>query len=1254
MVPPALFCSSCGSRLEDGAQRCSQCGTAHGTTDERTAAPTTAGVSNVRVDVQFQGTPRFRLERKLGTGGMGVVFAAFDRQRRELVALKTLFHTSPDAVSRLKQEFRVLADVTHPNLVGLYELVAERDEWFYTMELIEGVDFLRAVRARELDLPRLTHVLGQVAEGVLAIHQAGKLHRDLKPSNVLVTPATRAVLLDFGIAAQLQTLQAEPTAAEQGLVGTLAYMAPEQASGRAGTASDWYAVGVMLYQALTGKLPYTGNPYQIIADKIAHDPEPPDALAPDLPPELVALCMALLSRDAATRPDGAQVLARLGRQPRPAWAAGTSVVSDTAAIGRESQIAALEQALRDVQRDHAVVACVHGSTGFGKTALTQWFTRNRLAPRTLLLQSRCYVRESVPYKALDGIIEQLGWHLHSLPPKELRRLVPKHVNALVHVFPALNWLADAPSEGAPAVGLDPIQVRREAFDALRELLRRLAAERAVVLVVDDLQWGDAESALALQELLRQPGQPGTLIVVTFRSDDITQDAFIQSLVEHARRGDASLDVREIELGPLSEDASRGLAERLFSAPSASSADIDDIVRESRGVPFLVELLSRYVSRAPGVARGAGLAVDDMIASALGNLPDGCRDLLEAVTVAARPIDTMVVREAAGVPGNERRLVGALQGAYLLRPAGSAATVEPYHDRVREAVVRNIPAPRLAEIHLSLARAMESRGADEPETLSEHFLEGGERGLAAIHAARAATAASRKLAFERAATLYRRALELTPDATAHGAWHVGLADALAHAGRGVEAARAYMKAATIAGVDAAAMHRAAADQFLRCGRVQEGLAVVDGLAADAGLGVQRSRAATIARVLYSRGVLRFKNWRFKERAESAIDSRQLMRIDLGITLGAGLARVDGLRAADYHALAARDALAAGEPVRVTHAMLGEAAFGCLPGARTLATTTDLVDRAATMAERLQDPHLNGLIHLVRCMALAHAGQFAAAPPEAAQAEEIFRRQCVDVWRDIDLTQAYTFLSLYYMGELAELGRRVPRRLQEARDHDDSYAAADAVGRPSILWLARDDIAGAREALVDIRQPDATHPLDWPDYLRLFAETQVDLYAGDPALAWRRIESGSSSLERTTITLVQSTRIEAMHLRARCALAAAGKATNGQGFLDKARDAARRLRRERVAWAAALADLIEAGIAGRQGRPAALDLSARALAGFESAGLRLYAAAARRRHGVLLGGDRGRDEVELADAWMQQQEIVAPARLTAMLAPGFGDE
>jgi eukaryotic-like serine/threonine-protein kinase len=1251
MAPQALFCSSCGSRMSDAADRCGQCGTRTDTPDTPTSAPTAAGVEVSRVDPTFGGTARFRLDRKLGAGGMGVVFAAFDAQRREHVALKTLFNTSPEAISRLKREFRVLADVTHPNLVGLYELIADRHECFYTMELIEGVDFLRAVRGRELDTPRLIHVLAQLAEGVMAIHHAGKLHRDLKPSNVLVTRASRAVVLDFGIAAELQTLQAQATI-DEGFVGTVAYMAPEQVTGRAQTASDWYSVGVMLYQALTGRLPYAGSPLEILADKAGKDPEPPDALDPDLPPNLVALSMALLARDAGSRPDGGDVLARLGRGRRRGWAAGASVVSRSAVIGREAQIRLLDEALGAVRPGHAVVACVHGSSGSGKTALTQWFTRHHLGAGALLLQSRCYVRESVPYKALDGIVEQLAWHLQALPAKDRRRRVPRHMSALAHVFPVLKTIADEHAEDLAAPGgLDPIQVRREAFEALRELLRRLSADRPLVLVVDDLQWGDAESALALEELLRRPDQPGALVIASFRTDDITVEPFVQSLVDRARRGDPSLDVREIELGPLSDDHSRGLAASLIAAGPAARAAIDGIVKEAQGVPFLVELLSRYVSTAPDIPHRSAITLDDVIASALRDLPDGCRHVLEAVIVAGRPIDTMVVRDAADVDGDERRLVGALQGAYLLRPAGSAATVEPYHDRIRDALVRRLSAERLAEIHLNLARAMEARGIDEPETLSEHYLEGGERGLAATHAARAAVAASRQLAFERAATLYRRALELSPEGADRAAWHVGLADALAHAGRGVQAARAYLSAAEIPGVDPAAMHRAAADHLLRCGHIQEGLVVVDKLVAAAALGRPRSRPVTIARVIMRRIRLRLKDWRFTERSAADIDPARLMRIDAGTTLGAGLARVDGLRAADYHAFAALLALEAGEPVRVARCMLGETAFGCLAGGGTLQATQNLLARAARLAERLDHPHVTAMVHLVRCMLFAHAGQFASARPEAERAEHILRRQCVDVWRDIDLAQAYTFLSLYYLGELAELGRLVPRRLQEASDHDDRYAAADAIGRPNIVWLVRDDVSGARDALANIRQPDAAHRLDWPDYLRLFAETQVDLYADSPMTAWQRIEEGSSALAPTTITRVQSARIEARHLRARCALAAAREAPDAKPLLEAAERVVRRLRREKVAWADAFADLIAAAAADHRRESAALALTARALARLEACGLPLYAAAARRRYGALLGGSDGQQAINAADAWMHRQGVVSPARMTALLAPGF---
>ncbi len=186
----------------------------------------------------FVGTSRFEVLRELGRGGMGRVYAVHDGQRGNIVALKTLHESDAQSMWRLKREFRVLADLVHPNLVTLYELFAEEPPHFFTMELIEGVYFLTFVRggsvsARRqrlsdpaLDSPphqalqdsaasqppaplatgdqfrRLLAVLRQLAKGLTALHQAGKLHCDIKPSNVLVTGAERLVLLDFGLATE--------------------------------------------------------------------------------------------------------------------------------------------------------------------------------------------------------------------------------------------------------------------------------------------------------------------------------------------------------------------------------------------------------------------------------------------------------------------------------------------------------------------------------------------------------------------------------------------------------------------------------------------------------------------------------------------------------------------------------------------------------------------------------------------------------------------------------------------------------------------------------------------------------------------------------------------------------------------------------------------------------------------------------------------------------------------------------------------
>src|SRR6185295_8269497 len=234
-------------------------------------APGSASAFRTQSESSEASFGHFHLIEKIGEGGMGVVYRARDGERNQLVALKTLQRMSPAGLSRFKQEFRILADLSHRNLVTLYELFKDGERWCFTMELVEGVPFMRYLAGGDEStsladaerLERLRDAFSQLCDGLGALHGAGKIHRDVKPSNVLVSPEGRVVLLDFGLAAELgPSGNTQSTTAP--LIGTIGYMSPEQAGGEpVSFASDLYSMGVMLYQALTGHMPFEGSVIEI-------------------------------------------------------------------------------------------------------------------------------------------------------------------------------------------------------------------------------------------------------------------------------------------------------------------------------------------------------------------------------------------------------------------------------------------------------------------------------------------------------------------------------------------------------------------------------------------------------------------------------------------------------------------------------------------------------------------------------------------------------------------------------------------------------------------------------------------------------------------------------------------------------------------------------------------------------------------------------------------------------------------------------
>jgi serine/threonine protein kinase len=1272
---------------------------------------------------QLEGAARFRLVRKIGEGGMGVVYEAFDEDRGIPVALKTLRRVSPTALYLLKQEFRSIAGIAHPNLVALYELFSGSPEnWFFTMQLLRGAGLLDHLRSQcfppdfemqggaewdsdsptsaptseptlPLDHPTSgRHTLGQpkrpvaprillrkgtspspellretmrqVVEGISALHAAGKLHRDIKPTNVMVTTSGQAKVLDFGLAVDEFALK---EAANFDVVGTSAYMAPEQATGKPlSPASDWYSVGVMLYQSLCGESPFHGSFRETTDAKLGRAFRRPSEIADEVDPALEDLALALLEVDPSGRPGGAEILSMLsagGSVPRASQLASSF-------YGRREEQARIVAASTASLAGEVAFALVHGASGVGKSTLVQHYLRER-GTGAIILRGRCYEQESVPYKAIDSAVDALCAHLLTLPRKQLAELLPADISLLAQLFPVINRLNEWVLFPAPSSGPgDARRLRRRSVQAMRELLHHLCREKPVILSIDDLQWGDVDSVALLAEIFSPPDPPPVLIIGTYRREYRERSSCLASLFD-LKAANSSIRWFDIPVEPFPAEEAGDFARSLLAGSSStlSGTVATRIAKESGGNPYFAVELARYASRFSGSDAQAfssdSLRIDTLLHDRIETLETQSRELLEVVAVHSQPLAQADAYRAAGFSGRDPAPLNALRLANLVRSEGFSQTdqVESFHDRVRDAVLHAIPADRLRALHGSLAETLEASQRGDLESLAMHNQRAGNRDKALHYHELAGDRAASAFAFDRAAGHYRSCLQLLdPDPLRESplresSLRAKLGEALVNAGRGIDAAREFEAAARLAsGNSRNELDRQAAFHYAGSGQIAAGNAIFKRVLAQVGLGFPQSKQAVLFSILASSLRLRLMGSRFQERDPARVSTRLLARFDAASSVAMPMSMTNTALGMNFGLLALLMAMKAGDPVRFVYGL--EFAYVlALQGKEPRRRAEALIEDARRIVARHDDPNLTAAFLMTEAGVAYVQARWKETIHRLDAAEEIYSKRTRGSYFYAAHTRTLQFYTLWSLGEFSELARRCAPALQEAEQLGDLLLSANirTFSQP-LIQLAAGEPRDARESVLSGLKALLTPSYQLQNAMAALILSWIAFYEGTAASNFDFVEEQWRLVRANHIDGFDNMRAATLDFRLRTALAKAGahgvSARERKRALQIAQACRHRLARETNPWGQASAAVARAAVEQFEGKPTAAAqayLDAGSL--FETIDMAAYAWSARRHAGQLIGGPEGQALIAAADTWFESQSIRDPERFAAMHVGGF---
>lgn len=1269
---------------------------------------------------------RYEVLGAIGMGGLGVVYRAFDIQQERMVALKTLPALEPSAVMVLKREFRTASGLSHPNLVQLYELVADGDTCYFTMELVHGEDFTAYMRGKSdgtsssydsggayafhrqrtqepvapdtngsaptdsmnpylhadglpRDLERLRKALGQLVGGVRELHRNGLLHLDIKPSNVLVTPAGRVVLLDFGLVQNIA--RAHDGDSRKGrIAGTPGYMSPEQAAGETLTeASDWYSVGTVLFRALTGRLPFRGALLAVLARKCTEEAPKATTFVPSVPEDLDDLCAQLLDRFAGARPGGNWIARAVSCEVSSRPTVETAQVG-AMLVGRELQMAQLKRGRRALVRGRTVWTEVVGCSGLGKTALVRAFLDGcRTESDTLVLDGRCYERETLPFKAIDPLIDELSSNLDGCEFDPCEALTDVETLAVVRLFPALR-LIDALESRVSTLSLEAVSrvdrldgqsLRRLAFGALKVLLRTIAQRRRLVLFIDDLQWGDADSMRLLGDLLASPA-PALMVIVAYRPEDSEVAGLLDTMRQHAGALGAETTEVRVTVEPLTDaEAALMITDALGQSPAAAALR-SQIVAEASGAPFFIEEYCREAQRRMrlGETSPTVSSLDELITARTDVLEADLKHLLAVICAAGQPLPREIVLAAAQYDGDTYGAFGRLAHRRLIRTTGGAdaARVDVYHDRVRQAVWEGLMDSDRQVCHAGLVEALQTTtDFHDPELLARHLHGMGWTSRAIDPLLEAADMAADAMAVDRAAELHGRAVrwaQSRPNKLGERLPRLRLshAQALGRAGRSVEAAQVFEMCALDAQTEDLRRNytREAAGHYLCGGVWEQGLALAAPLMAEVGLSYPTTKRAAMVQAIGSFVRLRLGGTKLRgtasnERAGApVVDKDARFRMLLCDSVGTGISNVEPIASAAISLRGLREALRLGE---VAESARGLAYYGLLlvygGSKRGVARGMAQIARAQGMAEECGEPRSIALSQIAEGVAQITTGKLVSSTQRLTAAAAMVAEKCPSATWEWSVAMSTATYVRFWTGDFDAAFESASVFYRRSLDIGDQFGVNSYPALRAVCEVARGNTASA-ELLTAKAWELRGHPdkFYFEDFVTLQSEVWRNLYTNEPEAALNTVTKHWDGLKKAGLLDLAMMKYYAGTLRATSALAVAMKVGRVQKkpYLKDARRWVRKVGRLKQPHMLATATLLQVCLASLSGGRAEIrDQLAIAVAQLEQTDATLHALAAKRRLGELTGGERGANLKNEADAAMASKGIRKPKRWAAMLVP-----